>query len=532
MAEIDLGNVMGPQGEDGSQWYQGTAITGTSSTGTIFSSSGISNARVNDKYINTSTGNFYTCTVGGNASTAKWAYSGNLKGPQGNTGPAGATGQVDKDTPIEFTEASTESDIKSGESLSTMFGKLKKSIKTFRTSIGTLSSLKTTVKDSLVNAINELKTGLGTVGELDTTAKDSVVNAVNELKSNVDALDNSVDTLNGDLNDIDEKINYYNVSNCTFESILPLGRINGLTTFHGVNILGISDLENDNDVIIELYRYPGEFFTYKSIVYDFRSKRILTLSCLNGATFGWIDLTLDCLPQTGGTISGDLYVSGNISGSKNVDIPYDNHIGWSGEAIIYAMTAQQMFFRASSEGNYAMHLGVADGIWALNPEIDSQLTLGTPQRRWGSLNVQVSPQTSSDQNQKNTIKDMDERYIKFFMNLLPKSYKFNNGTSGRTHVGFIAQDVESAMESAGLSDLEFAGFCRDQKTVPIEKTQKIKSINPETGESEYKTIKYTEGEPVDGEYIYSLRYEEFIALNTLMIQKLMERVEALENKIS
>ena len=215
------------------------------------------------------------------------------------------------------------------------------------------------------------------------------------------------------MNDIGENINYYNVFNRTFESILPLGRINGLTTFHGVNISGISDLGNDNDVIIELYRYPGEYFTYKSIVYDFRTKRILTLSCLNGATFGWIDLTLDCLPLTGGTISGDLYVNGNISGSKNVDIPYDNHIGWGGEAIIYAMTAQQMFFRASQEANYTMHLGVADGIWSLNPEVDSQLTLGTPQHRWGSLNVQVSPQTSSDQNQKNTIQDMDERYINF-----------------------------------------------------------------------------------------------------------------------
>ena len=116
------------------------------------------------------------------------------------------------------------------------------------------------------------------------------------------------------------------------------------------------------------------------------------------------------------------------------------------------------------------------------------------------------------------------------MNLLPKSYKFNNGTSGRTHVGFIAQEVESAMESAGLSDLEFAGFCRDQKTVPVQKTKDIQVLDEKTGEMYTETVTYTEDEPVEGEYIYSLRYEEFIALNTLMIQKLMERVDALEKK--
>lgn len=199
MAEIDLGNVMGPKGEPGSQWYYGTAITGTNNTGTIFSNSGISKAVINDKYLNTSTSNVYTCTVGGAASAAKWAYIGNIKGEKGNTGATGPTGQVDENTPIEFTEASTEADINSGESLATMFGKIKKSIKTFRSAIGTLSSLTTSAKDTLVNAINELKSNLGKVGELDTTAKTSVVDAVNELKSNYNSLDSSVDSLSDEL---------------------------------------------------------------------------------------------------------------------------------------------------------------------------------------------------------------------------------------------------------------------------------------------------------------------------------------------
>jgi hypothetical protein len=81
----------GDTGTRGSQWYRGTAITGTSTTATVFSGSGISSALVNDMYLNTSTGYVYTCTVAGNASTAKWVYSGTLKGDAGAKGDDGYT---------------------------------------------------------------------------------------------------------------------------------------------------------------------------------------------------------------------------------------------------------------------------------------------------------------------------------------------------------------------------------------------------------------------------------------------------------
>lgn len=126
MATLDLGNVMGPQGPQGSIWYWGTSITGISTTGTVFSGSGVTLARVYDKYLNTSTGNVYTCVLEGGASVAKWAYIGNAKGPTGPTGPVGPTGSVDMNTPIEFTESETLANIESGESVATIFGKLKK----------------------------------------------------------------------------------------------------------------------------------------------------------------------------------------------------------------------------------------------------------------------------------------------------------------------------------------------------------------------------------------------------------------------
>jgi len=123
MAELDLGSVIGPQGpigpkgdigaqgstgatgatgakgdtgQRGSLWYNGTGITGTSTTATVFSGSGVTAALVNDYYQNTGTGadrgRVYKCTVAGAATVAKWVYAGTNLGPQGEQGIQGATG--------------------------------------------------------------------------------------------------------------------------------------------------------------------------------------------------------------------------------------------------------------------------------------------------------------------------------------------------------------------------------------------------------------------------------------------------------
>ena len=104
----------GPQGTRGSLIYQGTAITGTSTTATKFPSSGITAALANDVYINTSTGAMYKCVAGGVAASATWAYTGNITGPQGQQGIQGPKG--DKGDPGEDGERG--STITSGTSVS------------------------------------------------------------------------------------------------------------------------------------------------------------------------------------------------------------------------------------------------------------------------------------------------------------------------------------------------------------------------------------------------------------------------------
>lgn len=84
----------GATGTRGSLVYWGTAIIGTSTTATVFSSSGITSALVNDMYINTSNWNVYQCTTAGVASSAKWKYIGNIKGATGAQGTKGTTGDT------------------------------------------------------------------------------------------------------------------------------------------------------------------------------------------------------------------------------------------------------------------------------------------------------------------------------------------------------------------------------------------------------------------------------------------------------
>lgn len=149
--------------------------------------------------------------------------------------------------------------------------------------------------------------------------------------------------------------------------------------------------------------------------------------------------------------------------------------------------------------------------------MNGAISLGSGNYRFSQLYVTSSSISTSDKNYKDDIKSLTDKHLQFFMKLQPVSFLFKDGTSGRTHIGFIAQDVEQAMSECGLTDLDFAGFCKDQKI-------DSKLVD---GEEVNEPILDDNGNP---EYIYSLRYEEFIALNTYAIQKLWNRVETLEKE--
>lgn len=231
------------------------------------------------------------------------------------------------------------------------------------------------------------------------------------------------------------------------------------------------------------------------------------------------------MPTSGGTFSGGITVNnGDIKANRHVRVATSQKVIWDTDANIMSNGKQHLYFMGSDDGNYTAHLGVHDNMWTLDPDVNGRLNLGTANHKWGTLYAVNGTIATSDRTLKKDICEIDDKYIDFFMRLMPVSFRFNDGI--RTHIGFIAQDVEEAMAAAGLTDLDFAGFCRDAKTVRIEKTKTVK-----VGRRRTKTVTYYDDVEVPGEYIYSLRYDEFIALNTAMIQRIYARVTALENKM-
>ena len=142
------------------QWYTGTAITGTSTTPTAFSGSGITSAKVGDMYLNTSTMNTYRCTTGGDASAAKWVYASNIKGATGPTG-AGAVWY----TGTKITGTNTTAQIFSGSGItSAKVGDMYLNTSTYNTYRCTVAGAASAAKWAYVNNIKGAKGDTGDAG--------------------------------------------------------------------------------------------------------------------------------------------------------------------------------------------------------------------------------------------------------------------------------------------------------------------------------------------------------------------------------
>lgn len=120
--------------------------------------------------------------------------------------------------------------------------------------------------------------------------------------------------------------------------------------------------------------------------------------------------------------------------------------------------------------------------------------------------------TTSDRRKKKDFSELlnDARYENFFKQLRPMKYRFVDDSNG-IHIGFVAQDVEEALIASGIGNdelfaLEHSYFTRYDFGSDEEWNNFLISNN---GASD----------------IYVLCYQEFIALNTAMIQKQMIDME-------
>ena len=136
---------------------------------------------------------------------------------------------------------------------------------------------------------------------------------------------------------------------------------------------------------------------------------------------------------------------------------------------------------------------------------EDSIYLGIYGNEWEAVYANTGTIQTSDERKKTDIVRDVSKYRAFLLDLIPSCGKYIDGTSGRTHIFFVAQDVEKMMTKHGLTDLDFAGLIKS----PVRD-------------------KLT-GEVID--YMYALRYAEFIPLILDAVQWQHSRMQNQENRL-
>lgn len=227
---------------------------------------------------------------------------------------------------------------------------------------------------------------------------------------------------------------------------------------------------------------------------------------------------------------GDVWSAWHNVLADNINATIRAQHGYSGSALpqIYGNGSVLQLSWANNSG-----VGVVLGSGAFRDAGDGNINLGASNHRFATVFAKTGSINTSDRNEKNTIADIDpEQAEKLIMGLKPSTFKFNDGTSGRTHWGLISQDIEELLPQIGMTDMDFAGFIKSPKTEDYYEDVSETVTDEETGEEKTVTRKELKTRTVEGEYVYALRYSEFISPLICMVQNQQKQIENLERRLS
>lgn len=198
---------------------------------------------------------------------------------------------------------------------------------------------------------------------------------------------------------------------------------------------------------------------------------------------------------------------------------------------ISATMSSQMYFgeiRLRSRARVYENLIVGGRIYSAKnicPKVNGGASLGASgssngevELRWNNIYLKNSPNVSSDAKLKHDIKTISDKYEKLFYLIEPRTFIFNGEDT--VHIGTVAQSIETAMNTVGLSNKELNALCKSKKT---------KTVTDENGKSIIVPDLDKDG---NEKYSYGVRYEEFIMLNTHMLQKLYKKVDEQQGEIN
>lgn len=202
------------------------------------------------------------------------------------------------------------------------------------------------------------------------------------------------------------------------------------------------------------------------------------------------------------TMSG---LTSELSGYATTDWVLNDAAVQSAEMAHYLGDGVSVYVQISSKGNFVPS--------------SSSVYCGTTENPFAGGYSSGGWKTTSDRRKKKDFRKLleDDRFERFFMLLQPMEYRFiENGD--KVHIGFVAQDVEQAMMYCGISENEFYGL----------EHAEFSEKDFESNEEWEKFLEQNGG----ANDMYTLCYQEFIALNTVMIQKLQNRCNDFERRLS
>ena len=165
----------------------------------------------------------------------------------------------------------------------------------------------------------------------------------------------------------------------------------------------------------------------------------------------------------------------------------------------------------------------ANGARFLSPYY-ANISLGNGGCKWIDIYANNGTIQTSDRNQKQDIADLEnDTLLDAWENVNIVTYKFKSavetkGKSARTHVGYIAQDIQKQLAKYDIDASEYGLFCHDsweeQQEVSHEETY-TEEVQTKSGETE--TVTKTR-KVIDTPYkakgdSYALRYTECLVLN-------------------
>ena len=341
---------------------------------------------------------------------------------------------------------------------------------------GDVSSLQQTA-DSLTSRISSAE---GNISTLQQTAS-SLTSRISSAEGNISVLQQTatsfstrISNAEGDITALTQTVNSFSlsVSNGSTSSTLYLDA--GRTELSSVvirftGVVVFSDLDGSSGTIIDGGAIDTDTLYLDSLygntiyLYD-RSGDIgaeIQMTGAASAESGAFDLTSGALRFS--AFEGDVFIQ-SYNGYVTLD-------GWSG---------------VSCHGDFL-------------PGANDRYNLGDGGLVWADIYAASGTINTSDREKKEAIVYGLYKLNGLLDKLEPCTFRFRDGTSGRSHAGFIAQDVEEALEELGLTTADFAGLVKSPRE--------------------------------DGGYDYFLRYNEFIPINTWEIQKLKARVAELEARL-